>query len=159
ISQRYIYIVGSLSGFSVASATFLAGFIERTGSAALLTVIGMFLTAFLVFVGTAMIFATVPGTPARKDADATNPQRTIYFLGNCGYYIGFAIAWYALRPFLTGIRLNFLADIFTWLLLFAGIAGAARLGFFLYLLNGHRGRACLALPLMGFVAAALYRFV
>lgn len=35
VAQRYIYIVGSLSGFSVASAIFVAGFIERTGSRSL----------------------------------------------------------------------------------------------------------------------------
>lgn len=161
VAQRYIYIVGSLSGFSVASATFLAGFIERTGSPSLLTVIGMFLTAFLTFVGTAMIFAIVPANPAgeKPGKGAVEWQHTVYIFGNCGYYIGLALSWFALRPFLLAIKLDFLADIYTWVLLFAGFAGATRHGLHLYVLTAHKALACVSLPIVGFGAAALYRFV
>jgi hypothetical protein len=161
VAQRYIYIVGSLSGFSVASATFLAGFIERTGSPALLTVIGMFLTAFLTFVGTAMIFAIVPANPGgeKPGKGAVEWQHTVYIFGNCCYYIGLTLSWFALRPFLIAIKLDFLADIYTWILLFAGVAGATRHGLHLYVLTAHTALACVSLPVVGFGAAALYRFV
>lgn len=160
IAQRYIYIVGTLSGFSVASATFLAGFIERSGSAELATVIGMFLMAFLVFVGTAMIFGSVPGNLTEQAAGDAGIgwQYTIHMLGNCGYYIGLTLSWFALRPFLLGIKLNFLADIFTWILLLSGFAAAGRLSLQLYLLTSHNIHACLNLPVIGFGLAALYRF-
>lgn len=160
VAQRYIYIVGTLSGFSVASATFLAGFIERTGSSSLATVIGMFLIAFLTFVGTAMIFGTIPvPMPGETPSDGfLGWQRTIYVMANCGYFVGLSLSWFALRPFLLAIRLDFLADIFTWLLLFAGVAGASRISLHLHSLTLQNLRACFAMPLIGFGAAALYRF-
>jgi hypothetical protein len=160
VAQRYIFIVGSLSGFSVASATFLAGFIERTGSPSLLTVIGMFLTAFVTFVGTAMIFAIVPANPSCEspEAGAAEWQHTVYILGNCGYYIGLTLSWFALRPFLLAIGLDFLADIYTWILLFAALMGAARHGLHLYLLTAHTVLACISLPIVGMGVGLLYRF-
>lgn len=161
VSQRYIFIVGSLSGFSVASATFLAGFIERTGSPSLLTVIGMFLTAFITFVGTAMIFAIVPANPTgeKPGEGSAEWQHTVYIFGNCGYYIGIALSWFALRPFLLAINLDFLADIYTWIVLFAVLVGAARLGLHFYLLTAHTALACISLPIVGFGVALVYRFV
>jgi hypothetical protein len=161
VAQRYIFIVGSLSGFSVASATFLAGFTEHTGSPALLTVIGMFLTAFVAFVGTAMIFAIVPANPLgeKPGEGSVEWQHTVYIFGNCGFYIGIALSWFALRPFLLAINLDFLADIYTWIVLFAALVGAARHGLHLYLLTAHTALACISLPIVGFGVALLYRFV
>jgi len=161
VAQRYIFIVGTLSGFSVASAVFLAGFIERTGSPALLTVIGMFLIAFLTFIGTAMIYGTIPAAPVGDAAPDRflGWQRTIYVMANCGYFVGLSLSWFALRPFLIAIKLDFLADIFTWLLLVAGLAGATRISLHLHGLTLHNLHACFNMPLIGFGLAAVYRFL
>jgi hypothetical protein len=149
-----------LSGFSVASATFLTGFFERSGSNSLVTVIGMYLIAFLIFVSTAMIFATVPTIAANEqDESVVRWQRALCMLGDCGYYLGLSLAWLAMRPFLLAIRLEFLADIFTWLLLIAALAGASRLSLWLYRLTDHSGLACASMPVVGIGGAALYRFV
>lgn len=161
VAQRYIVIVGSLSGFSVASATFLAGFIERSGAASFATVIGMFLIAFLTFVGTSMIYGTLPAAPAgEKPSDAfLGWQRSIYVMANCGYFIGLSLSWFALRPFLQAIKLDFLADIFTWLLLIAGFAGAGRISLHLHTLTLQNLHACFSMPLIGYGGAAAYRFL
>ena len=81
----------------------LAGFFPS-----LLTVIGMFLIAFLTFIGTAMIYGTLPAAPA---GDASPErflgwQRTIYVMANCGYFVGLSLSWFALRPFLIAIKLD-----------------------------------------------------
>jgi hypothetical protein len=160
VAQRLIYIVGSLSGFSVASATFIAGYIERKGPSGFDTVIGMFLIAFLVFVSTAMMLSIIPAKAtdrALKD-HLHNWQHTIFILAICGYYLGLSLSWFALRPFLLAIRMDFLADVFTWVLLVAGFAGASRLGLHLYVLTAHPKVSCSLVPVIAFGAAALYRF-
>jgi hypothetical protein len=160
VAQRLIYIVGTLSGFSVASATFLAGYIERKGPSDFDTVIGMFLIAFLVFVSTAMMLGTVPANaPDRKLKDQLPAwQHTVFILATCGYYLGISLSWFALRPFLLAIRMDFLADIFTWVLLAAGLSGASRLGLHLYVLTAHPRIICSSVPVIAYGAAALYRF-
>ena len=64
-----------------------------------------------------------------------------------------------MRPFLIAIKLDFLADIYTWILLFAGVR--ARRGTGCVLLRADRARrlASSVCRLSGFGAAAGYRFV
>jgi hypothetical protein len=160
VAQRLIYIVGALSGFSVASATFLAGYIERKGPSGFGTVIGMFLIAFIVFVSTAMMLGIIPAkAPDRKlKGHLYYWQHTIFILAICGYYLGLSLSWFALRPFLLALHMDFLADIFTWVLLVTGFLGASRLGLHLYVLTAHPRLSCSLLPVIAFGAAALYRF-
>jgi hypothetical protein len=160
-AQRFIFIVGTLSGFTVASAFFVAGFFERSRSDALDTVIGMLLLAFMNLVGTAMVFGTVPLPPAaqKKNQNSIRWQATIYLIGDAGFYLGVGLAWFALPPFLLAIKMDLLALVFVWTTLFAVAGGALRLSEKLYVLTAHNASACAAIPFVGVGAAAFYRFV
>lgn len=160
-AQRFIFIVGTLSGFTVASAFFVAGFFERSRSDPLDTVIGMLLLAFMNLVGTAMVFGTVPLTQAgpKKNQNRVRWQATIYLIGDAGFYLGVGLAWFALLPFLFAIKMDLLAQLFVWILLFAVAGGALRLSEKLYVLTAHNALACTAIPFVGVGAAAFYRFV
>src|SRR5262245_66417216 len=63
VGGLFTSIVGSLAGFSVASATFLSGQAATRGAERFELVIAMFLTAFLILISCAMGFATVPSAP------------------------------------------------------------------------------------------------
>lgn len=55
-------IVGTIAGFSVASATFIAGLDGVRASPVYATVIGMLLIAFLILVFSALTYASTPSS-------------------------------------------------------------------------------------------------
>jgi hypothetical protein len=160
-ARGYTSIVGTLAGFTVASAIFLSNQIVSRGPAAFETVIGMLLIAFLVLVGAAMEFGSVPGpsTSERSEPDLRRIQNLSFLLGAASYYAGISIAWLALRPLLLVLGLRGLADLFAWVLLFVVFAAGARIGLFPYRLTEAPTRACLAITPLGFGLAIGYRLL
>ena len=161
VASTYTGIVGALAGFTVASTVFLANLSAARGTEAFVATMGMFLIAFVGFLAASQMFGTLPNraTPGTAGEDDALAQRLGFLLAIVGYYIALSIGWLGLRPLLLGLGLRSLADVFAWLLLAAVFAGAARLGVFLYRLTRVGGAACLAVPLVGFGAAAAYRLV
>ena len=161
VASTYTGIVGALAGFTVASTVFLANLSGARGTEAFVATMGMFLIAFVGFLVASQMFGTLPNraTPGTAGEDDALAQRLGFLLAIVGYYIALSIGWLGLRPLLLGLGLRSLADVFAWLLLAAVFAGAARLGVFLYRLTRVGGAACLAVPLVGFGAAAAYRLV
>ena len=161
VASTYTGIVGALAGFSVASTVFLANRAaarNTENTEAFAVTMGMFPVAFIGFLVASQMFGTLPNRAAAKDAGGDDlDQRLGFLLAIVGYYIGLSISWLGLRPLLIGLKQRALADVFAWLLLAAVFAGAARLGVFLYRLTRVRPAACLAIPLLGFGAAAAYR--
>jgi hypothetical protein len=159
VAGAYMGIVGTLAGFTVGSSFFLANLFINTGMQEFETVMGMFLMTFLVLVGTGMMYGTLPNYASGKTTDNQFmvAQQTIYILGNTGYYIGISIAWLSLRPLLISLNLRNLADLFSWLLLFVILAGGTRLSLFVYRLTLASRLTVSAVPIVGFLAATLYR--
>jgi hypothetical protein len=162
----YTSIVGTLAGFSVASAFFLANLSRNTGSPELETVIGMLVIAFLVLVGTAMTYGAVPtyvvphtSGNGTIDIKFVTVQKLVFLLGHISYYIGIGLAWLSLRPLTIALGLQTLASVLTWLLLFFVFAGAGRLGMHFYGLIGGKRPAIMFMPFMGLVLASIYRLV
>jgi hypothetical protein len=155
VAATYTTILGALAGFSVVSSIFIANLTVARESPEFESVIGMFLLAFLVFMATAMLFGTTPNLP-EGDYAFQRSQRLCLFLASCGYYTGIAVSWLALRLLLLAIELDYVADIFTWILLIAIISGGLRLTNFLIQLTLVNRRAAIAGPALGFLVAAIY---
>jgi hypothetical protein len=148
-------IVGTLAGFSVASAVFIAGFDVARGSPAFATVIGMLLLAFLILVFSALTYASTPNVP-EGEGDGVMASLS-HALANMNGCMGLSISWLAFVPLLEMIGLPALAGAFTWLLLFVALAAGEWTALFAYRLTRASGRACIAIPVLGFGLPAIYR--
>ncbi len=158
LGGTYTGIVGTLAGFSVASATFIAGLDYPRESPEFAAVIAMLLISFLVLIATAMMYSTTPNAPASADSDATM-QSLSNVLANGAYVLGLSLSWLALRPLSAMIGLTSLADAFTWLLLVVVFGGSGRLALFAYRLTLANGLACAAFPVIGIGLATGYRLL
>jgi hypothetical protein len=152
----YTTIVGTLAGFSVTSAIFVANLSVVRDSPEFEGVMGMFLLAFIAFMGTAMQFGATPNL-ANNDESYVLVQRYAYMFANLGYYHGIALSWLALRLLLLAIGLDYLANIFTVVLFVTVLAGAFRVVQFNLHLTTQSSIACLAMPLLAFGCAGIYR--
>lgn len=161
MTQTYTTIIGSLAGFSVASAIFMSGQSVTQGTDPFLPVIGLLLLAFMMFVATAMVFGTTPSLPVT----ATTPrayevaQASSFLFANCGFYLGVATSWLALRPLLQALGMDRLADVFSWLLLIPAFMGALRMALFARQTFSVRPASVLVLPLVAPGASLLYALV
>lgn len=159
VAQTFTTIVGTLAGFSVASAIFVANLTVARESPEFASLIGMFLLAFILFVATAQEFGTTPNLPNEDDAHTT-AMRFGYLLAMTGYFLALTLSWNALRLLLLAIGLHDVAEIFRWILLFVVVTGAARLSIqHVYLMTRVARSSTLLVPISGFLAAGLYRLV
>jgi hypothetical protein len=156
ISQTFTAIVGSLAGFSVACATFLAGQAAIRGAETFELVIAMFLIAFLILISCAMGFASVPTATASagREVEISRLQEDIYQIAVLGYALGISVAWLALRPLLLAIGLTRAADLFTVLLFVAVVGSGARTSMALRRSQG-MGRSTRAILLVLAIGAPL----
>lgn len=161
VSATYTTIVGSLSGFAVASSIFVANLRVNLESAQFEQVIGLFLAGFIIFIGTAMMFGTVPNSPdlEREPNQHGSTQFITYALASINFYLGLSAIWFALRPLLLALDLPLVASIFTWILLFVAIAGATSLGIIIFHMTRFGNRVIILIPIVGFGIATLYRQV
>jgi hypothetical protein len=156
LGGTYTSIVGTVGGFSVAGAIFIAGLDATRTSPYFGTVIGMLLIAFLILVLSALMYASTPNAP--QDDDLAS-QSFAHILANMAGCEGLAISWLALVPLLQMIGLPSLATAFTWLMLYVALAGSGWTAMFAYRLTTASALACLSIPVLAFVLAALYRLV
>jgi hypothetical protein len=161
ISGTYTSIVGSLSGFAVASSIFIANLRVSHPAPEFEAVIGLFLAGFVLLVGTAMMFGTVPNHPdlASGRSQPGSTQLVVYTLANINYYLGISSTWFALRPLLLAIDLPMAASIFTWILLFVAVAGGSRIGMFVYRLTRFGSPVVFLIPAAAFGMTTVYRLV
>jgi hypothetical protein len=152
-------IAGTIAGFSIASATFIASTSQGRDSPAFAAVVGMLLISFLILMSTAMMYSSTPTFSGAGDDSGMVMQSLTNVLANAGYFIGVALGWLALRPLLVLIELPSVADAFTWLLLVTALAGSARLAGLTFRLTVAPGQACLLIPIIGFGLPAIYWFV
>ncbi len=157
LGGTYTGIVGTIAGFSVASAIFIAGLDVARTSPVFATVMGMLLVAFLILVFSALIYASTPNFP-RVDDQAVSQSLSHALANMCGC-LGLTLSWLALVPLLQMLGLPSLAVTFTWLLLFVAVAASGWVALFDYHLTSAPVPACLAIPVLGFGLAALYRLV
>jgi hypothetical protein len=154
-------IVGSLSGFAVASSIFIANLRINQDDRAFEPVIGLFLTGFVTLVGTAMMFGMVPNHPQVDGAADKHGsvQHIDFTLATIGYYIGLAAIWMGLRPLLIALDMPHVADIFTWILLFVAVSGASRSAIHVYRFSRFGRHIIAAVPLIALGLTAIYRLV
>ena len=131
LSKAYAGIVSPLAAFSVASAVLLANLLQRSKNPeAFADVIALFFIAFIILVGIAVTLAPGQGAlPNGEDAEDFHiGRRVLYILSMLGFFLGLSMSWMGLYPLLVAIDLPVVADVFSWVLLFAVLAGASRLG-------------------------------
>jgi threonine/homoserine/homoserine lactone efflux protein len=157
-ASSYTSVIGPLAAFSVASAIFMAGVSVNRQTPAFQTMIGKLLIAYIVFTGTAMMFASTPGRPSpmAEDKSFERLQRFSIAIAILGYGIGVSIAWLTLRPLLVAIELPALADAFIWVLLVTTIAACARWVLFLYRLFETKRFVANLVPVLGLGFASVY---
>lgn len=83
----------------------------------------------------------------------------MYVLAAAAFYMGLNLGWLGLHPVLMALGLSKLAGIFTWVLLFSFIAGAARQGAWYRTLLGATPAASYAMTLVPLALAVAYRLV
>lgn len=156
LGQTYTGIVGTLAGFTIASAIFIASLDSARASPAYATVVGMLLVSFLILVFAALMYASTPHAHVAGDA---NVQALSHVLSNMGGCLGLATSWLALVPLLEVIGLPALAETFTWVLLIVALGGGGWTAMYAFRLTTANAPACLAILILGFALPALYRLV
>ena len=157
LGGTYTGIVGTIAGFSVASAIFIAGLDVARTSPLFATVMGMLLVAFLILVFSALIYASTANAPDIAYHAVAQPLSHV--LANMCGCLGLTLSWLALVPLLQMLELPSLAVVFTWQLLFVTVAGGGWVAVFAYHLTTASARSCLAIPLLGFGLVAFYRLL
>jgi hypothetical protein len=147
---------GTLAGFSFAAAIFIAGLDSARTSPLFATVFGMMLTGFLILVVAVWIVASTPNVRHAEEATA---QSLALVLGNLCGNLGVSITWLALAPLMAMIGVSSLAAVFIWPLLIMVLIAGGWAALFAYRLTMASALACLAIPVLGFAAPALYRLV
>ena len=159
-ARTYTTIVGTLAGFSVTSSIFIANLTATRNSSDFEGVMALFLVAFVVFVSSAMQFGTTPNLAPGPNVEYQAVQGYSYLLANVSFYLGLCLSWLGLPLLLSAIRLDFLADIFIWLVLFAILGGAMRISSSgLNVFARMELLPSVGLPLICFLAACLYFLV
>jgi hypothetical protein len=159
-ARTYTTIVGTLAAFSVTSSIFIANLTVARQSAAFESVMALFLTAFMIFISAAMQFATTPNLANPPGQNYRAVQSYSYLLANASFYQGLCLSWLGLPLLLSAVGLEYLADVFVGLVLFAILGGAMRISSSgLNILARADYAASLSMPFVCFAAAAFYRLV
>ena len=157
-ARTYTTIVGTLAGFSITSSIFIANLTVARESAAFESVMALFLVAFLLFISAAMQFGTTPNLSSHPHDAYRTVQGYSYVLANQSYYMGLSLSWVGLPLLLSVVGLDYLANVFIWLVLFALLGGAVRMcAAGLNTFVGVDLRVCLGLPVLCFALASAYR--
>ena len=157
VAGSYTTIVGTLSGFTVASAIFIAN--GARGSPAFHDAIGLYVLAFLSLIGSTMQFATTPNLAGDRPKSYVSDQNISYVLANLSFYVGVAMSWLGLRLLLLAIDFGSFAATLTWVLLFAIVLGAFRVSMHLYRHTLLPPFACFSVPPVAFGLVLMYRLV
>jgi hypothetical protein len=160
LGAAYSAAIPPLAAFSIALAVFLANVSRTANPEAFENVMALFLMAFIILIGTALMFATSRSAffGAVEDDDVLLSRRTMYVLANLCFYLGLNMSWMGLRPLLLAIELDNLAGVFSWLLLFSVVAGAVRQSAWLQGLFGADPLACMSIGLLPILAVCVYWF-
>lgn len=157
VASDYSDLAGALASLSLAAVVFIATL--APDAPAFDTSIGLFILAFLVLVAAAMEFAATPSMADESPTHDLSEQYFSFLLANIPFYLGLALSWLGLRLLVLAIQVNQLADLLTWVLLFAIVLGGLRLVMHVYRFTGASATACLSLVGLSFVAGLMYRFL
>jgi hypothetical protein len=156
VGPRYVSILGGLSGFAVTGVVLLVGQTANLAGAGanLTTVLAMFVVAYMGLLSVGFQFASI-SDKVRSPFDMAAAQFagasiSLYFI-----YVG----WFALRPLFQAFGLTEVADITSWLLLLANLAGFPLLASALYRSGYASARVVTLLPLIVVLVVGAYVLV
>lgn len=155
VAGTYTTIVGTLAGFSVASAVLIANLARE--SAAFEDAMGMFIFAFLLLISATMQFGTTPNLATGVSERYLGDQHISYVMANTAFYLGVALSWLGLRLLLLAIGLEVLPDILIWVLFFSVFVGSMRLSLHLYRHTRLSALASVSVPPVAFAFAIAYK--
>jgi hypothetical protein len=155
VAGFYTTIVGSLSGFAVASSVFIANLAR--GDPEYEDAMAMFIIAFLVLIGSTMQFAATPNL-AETAPGYVADQQLSYTVANVSFYVGIAVSWLGLRLLVLASGFETLGTILSWILFFSITAGAMRLSMHVYRHTLLSRLACFSIPAIAAGLTVIYRF-
>jgi hypothetical protein len=123
VSARAVVVLGGLAGFAVTGIVLLVTLTRSSADPereALNTVVIMFATAYLFYVGAAVLFSYLP----REDPLSGGPPRIPFALANLLFYRTLFLAWFALYPLMVAASLTVPAQALAWALSVSGIIGS-----------------------------------
>ncbi len=127
LGGSYSGVLTTLAAVGVATTVFVAQLRIGSGAPAYSSVIGLFLIAFIMLIGTTVTLATFrSATTDPRDRDSVMARRVMFVLSVLCFYLGVSLTLLGLQPLLISIRLNDVAEVFSWVLLFVLFAGATR---------------------------------
>jgi hypothetical protein len=154
VAGAYTGIAGTLSGFTVASAVFIAdvtrGSLESEGA------VGLFILAFLMLIASTMLFATTPNLTGELTQHYLSGRHLSYMMANTTFFVGTALSWLGLRLLLLAIGFSGFAGTLTWVLFAVLVLASLRLSMHLYRHTTINAMACFALLPMALGLAFLY---
>jgi len=151
-SSRYVSIMGGLAGFAVTGIVLLVGQTSNLAKSGgdFTNVLAMFVVAYMGLLSVSIQFANVSDVRAPFDLGAA--QLTVATISLYFIYMG----WFALRPLFQAFGLASMADISSWLLVVANLAGYPLLGAALVRGGFARVRETVLLGAIGLIAAVAY---
>jgi hypothetical protein len=153
----YTTITAALAGANIVGSTFIANLTAARESAEFADLLGMFIMAFFLLIGTAMEYATTPNRTDLADDDYTRVQRYSYFLASQTYVSGMAVSWSGLRLLALAVDLSYVGEVLYWVLAASVLSGMMRQAQNLYRLTENPTFACLAMPAIAVALAVFYR--
>lgn len=152
-ASRYVSIMGGLAGFAVTGIVLLVGQTSNLAKsgADFTNVLAMFVVAYLGLLSVSIQFANIADN-VRAPFDLAVAQHTMATISLYFIFMG----WFALRPLFQAFGLGSMAEISSWLLLAANLAGYPLLGAVLVRSGIARGREVILLPAMALAAGAAY---
>jgi len=152
-ASRYVSIMGGLAGFAVTGIVLLVGQTSNLAKsgADFTNVLAMFVVAYLGLLSVSIQFANVADN-VRAPFDLAVAQHTMATISLYFIFMG----WFALRPLFQAFGLVSMADISSWLLLTANLAGYPLLGAVLVRSGFARGREVMLLGALALLGAVAY---
>ena len=152
-ASRYVSIMGGLAGFAVTGIVLLVGQTSNLAKsgADFTNVLTMFVVAYLGLLSVSIQFANVADN-VRAPFDLAVAQHTMATISLYFIFMG----WFALRPLFQAFGLSSMADISSWLLVAANLAGYPLLGTVLVRSGFARGREVLLVGALAVSAAVVY---
>jgi hypothetical protein len=132
IGGRHVGILGGLAGFAVTAMVLLVTLgrdLPDASGAAFTTLLTMFFVAYMGFVATSLMFATITDRQATEGFDVAAAS---FVSASITLSFSITIGWLALRPVFQAFGLERMAELAGWLLVAAVIAGYGQLAKYLH---------------------------
>ena len=155
VAGRLVSVMSSLAGFAVTGLVFLvtqASSVPDPGSISFITVLAMFVVAYMGYFSASLLFANV----SHRVEDLTFDLAAAQYAGASISLFSVFLGWFALKPLFETFGLVAMADLTGWLLVGALVVGYGLLASALYRSGFASARLTVLLPLLAVAGTVAY---